>query len=200
MHGQKVQVHKEIGDGLTILGQCYAVGEGCEQNEARALELFQMGAELEDPTAMYELGCRYPENSVLRYRVWGQSAKRGCRQAVVAFAEAAKVQMRFFQKEVRTGWLVFEVGAACKGHVDFEFKTIFGFPVLHDHFFFVEESEKLHEQWRDVAKRSIVCWLWCAKQLGTCRDIRNLIAKLLFADCGAWSHVREPLRYNNGAH
>ncbi len=41
-------------DGLTALGQCHAVG-GCEKNEARAMDLFRMGAALEDPTAMYEL-------------------------------------------------------------------------------------------------------------------------------------------------
>ncbi len=46
--------------------------------------------------------------------------------------EAAKVQMRFFQKEVRTGWL--------EGHVDFESKTVFGVVVRQGHFLFVEES------------------------------------------------------------
>ncbi len=50
---------------------------------------------------------------------------------------------------------------------------------------------ELYSKWTNDARRAVGCWLWLSRHLGVARDIRLLIADLVWDDRAAWSERRE---------
>ncbi len=50
-----------------------------------------------------------------------------------------------------------------------------------------ERALELLNQWHGEAKRAVTCWIWLARQEGTPKDIRLLIADLIWDERAAWS-------------
>ncbi len=45
-------------------------------------------------------------------------------------------------------------------------------------------------QWCAEAKQSVLCWLWLARDLGVVKDVRLLIADLIWDDKEAWTKAK----------
>ncbi len=45
----------------------------------------------------------------------------------------------------------------------------------------------LHRKWCSEAQRGVLCWMWVARLLGVVRDVRLLVAGLVWHDRAAWS-------------
>ena len=50
-----------------------------------------------------------------------------------------------------------------------------------------KQAAVLYASWRSNAKRAIFSWIWAGKQLGVVKDIRGVIAKMLWAEQREWS-------------
>lgn len=50
-----------------------------------------------------------------------------------------------------------------------------------------DEAILLFENWCKEAERAILCWLWLARDLGVCKDIRVAVAQLIWDDKAVWS-------------
>ncbi len=46
---------------------------------------------------------------------------------------------------------------------------------------------ELYRNWCAEARRAIFCWIWCAQQHNAAKDIRILVADLVWGERSAWS-------------
>ncbi len=51
----------------------------------------------------------------------------------------------------------------------------------------VDEAVRLYDGWCDKARRAVLCWLWLAKENRVVKDIRVMIAGLIWDERAAWS-------------
>ncbi len=50
-----------------------------------------------------------------------------------------------------------------------------------------ERAMSLYLRWNEEAKRAVLCWLWLARDKNVVKDIRLLIADLIWEERAAWS-------------
>ncbi len=50
-----------------------------------------------------------------------------------------------------------------------------------------ERAVERYVEWCEEARRAILCWIWLAKNLGVAKDIRRMIADLIWEGRSAWS-------------
>lgn len=55
--------NEDNADAMTSLGYMYQNAQGCEKDEAKALQLYERAAELKQPYALYNLGVLYTERA-----------------------------------------------------------------------------------------------------------------------------------------
>jgi hypothetical protein len=175
--------------GLAVVAECCWDGDGCDQDVVRALALWQRAAELGDVAAAFHVGDKkYGENCPERYLWWGIAANGGYYNAPLELVASASGQVRLYDENQSNGPVVFAIGHALKDQIHMGCRTVYGRRIHRDDFF---ENAKyavdLYRQWISSCKLAVRCWIWTARQRGVVRDIRILIAKLLWADQAAWS-------------
>ncbi len=50
----------------------------------------------------------------------------------------------------------------------------------------VQECVRLYKEWRGGARRPVLCWIWLSRMLGVAKDIRLLIADMIWQDRLIW--------------
>jgi hypothetical protein len=124
-----------------------------------------------------------------RYRWWGLAAARGYYRAVLGLQEAATEQMRLIEEGSAVARLLFELGAAFRGHVEVPEKRVFCEPVSEEDLQAALRCVELHDECVAHAKDAIRIWLLIGRRLNVAKDIRHVIAKLLWAQSWTWSKV-----------
>ncbi len=153
-----------------------------EEGKKSWIDLCQEAAYLGDCDAQLKYarcGLLDPEEQFVWLR---RSASCGNGWAVGDIGDCVVAQLKLFDEGKTTGRIVFESGFAFVAH---------GFKWRHR----INESAvvackraiKLYNQWRREARIGVMCWLWLAKQMGVSRDIRVLIAGLIWDEKAAWS-------------
>ncbi len=171
-------------DGLCQLALCWRDGCGVSEDDAKALQLFKEAAELGHAEAQWCYGHGFDENSWERYLWWRRAAAGGHGLARRYIVEEAVPQLKLFNEGKGSGRVLFEIGAACKGHLGGG--KAFGLLVHDDWLHATERAVALRNEWCEDAKRAVCCWMLCAKQLGVAKDLRLLIAGVLWAERVAW--------------
>ncbi len=173
-------------DGLFYLGNCFWKGKGGIKDKTRALRLFKEAGELELSIAEWCYGeYAFKGKDWERYYWWGRAASRGYTRG--DFAGAATKHLKLIEKGT-SGRVLFEIGAACKGHVDEE--TVFGMRCEREEIRAVKRAVVLHDESCEDAKRAIYCWIWMAHHKKLVNVIRKTVSIMLWADKGAWSNVQ----------
>ncbi len=49
-----------------------------------------------------------------------------------------------------------------------------------------DEAVSLYNMWRDEAKRGVMCWMWISRHLNVMKDIRLLIAEVVWIERSSW--------------
>ncbi len=81
-----------------------------------------------------------------------------------------------------SGREVYEIGAA------FADDTVKHEPqVKEDKLAASERAVALYRRWNEEAKRAVMCWLWLAREKNVVKDIRVLVANLVWDGRAAWS-------------
>ena len=131
-------------DGLRLLGEFLWTGILCEKNVERANVCLTEAAKLGQPEAQFMCGeWLFRHNQKKKYFWLGCSAAHGYGEAVTRLRSEAVRQVKKFAKG-RTGRLVSEVGAVCKGHVDFRKKIFFGVAMDDDGLQAVQQCIDVH--------------------------------------------------------
>ncbi len=159
-------------------------GVGCELNTAAGIASFRIAAELGHAEAQVlygEMACQWSDPE--RYRWWGRAARRNCSAGIKCLLLGALKQVRLYEEGEKNGRLVFEIGAACKGHVE----PIASREGDEAKFQAAEKAVQLYDRWCDEARAAIRCWIGGSLQLGVVKDIRLLIAQKVWEERFVWS-------------
>ncbi len=177
--------------GLAQLAWCLEKRRGCESDAAKVDALFLEAAELGDVGAMFAAGLyAFSECQWERYLWWGRAAARGCSRVLQDFHLGAKRQLKWYEAGGGSGRVIFELGAAYRGHVDVRGLVVFGERISKKKRAEVaQRCVDLHERWCRLARAAIECWLLVAARLGVVKDIRLLLARSLWESRSDWSSV-----------
>ncbi len=173
-------------DALASLARGHWKGEnGCPLNRKRARLLWREAAELGDAAHQFEYASVCLETDLLERLKWyRRSAIQGNIAAIRYFIGIVAGQMSLYNQGCSGGALC-EIGAA--------FVSAQLSPSWR-HEASMSSNEKsanmaiqLYESWCAKAHRAVLCWVWLAKELGVAKDIRLLIADLIWDQRSAWS-------------
>jgi hypothetical protein len=152
-------------------------GRGCTPNLERAAALFERASELGHAVAPLRLGTGfYGAYDWRRYRLWGLALERDSPWAAGALMEAAA------EHAGEAGRVVFEIGGALRRAE----KRPKGRRELH----LTAHALRCVEVYNLATARAeaaIECWLAVGQRLGVVKDMRRLIAQMVWEDRGAWS-------------
>ncbi len=153
-------------------------------DEKRAADLWRQAAELGHPEAQLNYGSLCcAKDSVEQFEWLRRSATQiGGESSLYELATWTPVQVKRYNK-CGSGRNVYEIGRAldrtpeCAESANpkdaFERATM--------------RAVRLYRKWRLDAERAVWCWLWLARDLGIVKDIRLLIADLIWEERAVWS-------------
>jgi hypothetical protein len=78
------------------------------------------------------------------------------------------------------GRIVFELGAAFKGYIDPIQKTVFRDTFKRKEIRAAQNCVELHDKWCEQAREGIRCWLVVGRRRRDVKDIRQMIARMLW--------------------
>jgi hypothetical protein len=171
-------------DGIGMLASCYASGCGCGKDEAIAIELFKRAAHLSDSFAEFEFGrLAFGGLDWERYFWWGRAATHGffaddfCRSALrclPSFEEGAH------------GRIVHTMAPLLRNNASTESGTVFGsfYSVLQMSEF--RRIVELYDAMLGRARRAIHCWSMAGRRCRVVKDMRVMIAKMLWEEAWRW--------------
>jgi hypothetical protein len=93
-----------------------------------------------------------------------------------------KIGERFERKPTLV--LAFALGGACHGMLESEQANFFGEPIFPPS---LRDAEKVFLSACEKAAAAVECWIGVARRLGVVRDLRRVIAKLLWRDRHTWA-------------
>ncbi len=152
-----------------------------EGTMARVHKLWLEAASLGEPGAQMEVArwcCA--DNSVEQYQ-WLRRAAVQWHTPAVCFMTREQID-KWSGKQ--SGPELFEIGAAMIGNG--EWRNVCRLPAT---IAAVELAILVHESYCCLAKRAVLCWLWLARLEGVTKDIRLLIADLIWDRRAEWNTV-----------
>ncbi len=171
-------------NGTRELADCFLAGDGCPKDKTKAVALFREAAILQDVCAQFKFGLCLSAAESERYLWWGKAAASGhcdARDQLIAALFSLSEMSEAEERAVR-----FALGSVFVDHIDSFTESVFGD---------VADAEVVEAACKAVAlvqeccaksKSSIWCWIWAAKQIGVAKDIRIVIAKLVWNVRAAW--------------
>jgi hypothetical protein len=165
-------------DGFFELGWCCSRGEGCKLDSDEAKENFLLASELGDVFAMGELGDLLHESDPERWRWWGRAATRGGTwNFLISFAN----QVEVFNSGSGSAAVMFAIGQALQGHVNEEARTIFSRDYRFDSLVnLAKQAIAFCEAQIKATKDAMLAWTLVGIKLKVVKDVRKLIAKLIW--------------------
>jgi hypothetical protein len=153
-----------------------------------ALELLKGAAELYHTKAMFRYG--WAQERGERYCWWALGATRCHHKAIATLEMAARSHL----DAVRAGGcgrICFEIGAACHAHFDRKRRTLFGHGPQHG-MASMRETVRLYRCTCAKARAAIACWACMARLSGVVKDVRQMIAHMLWDEKAAWGCEKCP--------
>ncbi len=153
-------------------------------HEAAAAKFFREGAELGNVDCQYEYGMLCSSRDSLAQFEWlRRAAMQNHFDSICHFVMEA-VRFVALYDGGGSGRIVYEIGAASAGSNN-------TWPGMDEKQRAANErAVSLYKLWNEEAKRAVLCWLWLAREKNVVKDIRRLIADLIWEERAAWSERR----------
>ncbi len=173
--------------GMTELGNCLYEGIACQRDEARALQLYRAASDMGCWFAQYRLGERgYTFSAWQRYQLWGKAASQTENSAILGLVQEVLPHV-LLHKNGGSGRIVFEIGAAMAGHVDASSRTVYTEDVSEAVFDAALWAIAFYQRCTAEAKLAVQWWIWIGKEMRVAKDIRAVIADMIWSERAAWS-------------
>jgi hypothetical protein len=152
-----------------------------EQEKAAVLSLYRVAAELGDATAQDHLALfAYQKSDWQRFFWWGRAASRGSVRSCTLLLKGAVCAKTLDA----SGRVAFEIGAACKDHLTAT--RAFGRHAEVNDLQAAIRCVEFYDTCCEKVRASIRCWLLVGRRSGVAKDIRLLIARLLWEERREW--------------
>ncbi len=156
-----------------------------EGNMLRTKQLIWEAALLGDPFAQFRVSQNCPTGSLEQFAWLRRSIiQNALRRPLLDLLKLVPAQLDVFDNG-GSGRIVFEVGAAIAGAFTWREKASTAIAIIAG-----KRAEELFRQWTREAKAAVLCWIWIAKSFGVAKDIRLLVADLIWDERAAWSERR----------
>ncbi len=156
----------------------------------KAIALFGEAAELGHASAQFHFGKeKFVDGDWQRCRWWGRAAARDNGNACYNLRSATRAQLQLFDDGIGSGRLVFELGLAFNGHLDVARGYSFGRSIGNKKLCAAQRCVELRVEWCSKAKAAIECWIGVGRRFCVAKDIRLLIARMVWAEPWAWCRV-----------
>ncbi len=178
--------------GISVLAHYEWEGSGCEEDRAKAVVLWKEAAGLGEAMAMYALALlAFEDCDWERYHWLARSAKWGNTTALWTLQRAADQYVKAFKEgNSSSRRVVFELGSVLRAHFDVDNGTIITKGVLLDlsdaRVEAAQRCVELYEAWSKVPKAAIECWIGVGLRFGVVKDIRFVIARMLWEQRRDW--------------
>jgi hypothetical protein len=174
--GRLAAVHGER-DAFYVLGVCCESGRGCDKNLDKAKENFLRAAQ-QDHVHSMDCLARLLENSTQRWHWWGRAARRG---SCMSFLKQFAAQVESFNSGCGSAKILFVIGRALQGQVNENAGRIFNNTFAFDSWIGpAKQAIAFYELQIKATKDAIKTWLQVGIQFNVVKDVRNLIAKLIW--------------------
>ena len=176
-------------NGYFFLGACYETGMGCEADLEKAKENFRLGAEMGYVAAIDSYGRMMHWLDPQRWHLQGYAAARGFSFSFLGrcFDVIGKLDEVPARAEV-----IFEIGRALKGHIDAKKKVIFGVGTdFESRAVAANRAVKFFDGQCSAARKAVDAWSIIGRRLKVMKDIRRLIAELIWDARGLANYTLE---------
>jgi hypothetical protein len=166
-------------DGFYMLGACFLYGDGCEKNLEKAKENLVLASKLRHVLASDMLGEVLEVFDPQRWYSWAQAAALGYNWNFLAnFSK----QVEIFNAGSGSAAAVFVIGQSLQRHFIEEAGTIFKQSFEFDSPLFgpAKQAIAFYEFQIKATKDAICCWSLVGIKLNVVKDVRKLIAKLIW--------------------
>jgi hypothetical protein len=173
---------------MTLVASMLFLGGAADTSEA--VGLWREAALLGDATAQYYYAVRaYDLQDARRYQWLGLAASNGDRAAPLSIVYDTVGQLRRHDaRAAGAGRVVFEIGRVLRGHVGRSGAVVFGVPVANgEHREAAARAVALHRAWEKSAREALQMWTRVGRRCGVVRDVRRLVAQLVWAERHVWS-------------
>ena len=164
-------------DGTCNLMRCFESGIGCVRNEIFAGELLERAADLGSFLSCYEYVERDEMNAAHRVKHLIGFFGLETSATNVICKDLQKILLKPSRDE---DVVLFEVGEMFRGNIDFEKGTAFGKLVWSGHLEILSQVAVLHNRRCNVVREACVTWVLFAKRIGINKDVRRLIARMVW--------------------
>jgi TPR repeat protein len=180
-------------DGLYQLGYRFEFGFGCPEDESKAVEAFRLAAELEFREAQYRYGeLAFGEHDWERYHWWIRAKGRAHRELL---SQVIRLLPLFERGE--HGRILHIVGPVIANGLD-AVGQWFGIALPEDEVAKLKRVIELHGAMLECARRAIDCWSMAARRIRVVKEMRAMIAKMLWEEPWQWGE-KESARHETNA-
>jgi hypothetical protein len=165
-----------------VLAYCYDNGEGCERDLAKAAQLYEQAAERGCPSALYVHGKTFGPHDWRRFHYWGRAKTGQCRYAL---REGIIPLLPLFEAG-QLGRVLHVAAPALRRNVYGVAGGLYRTAVTEDDESRVTRVLQLHGAMLDRARQAIACWSVVGRRLGLVKDMRVVIAKMVWEEAWRW--------------
>ena len=170
----------EQGDatGSFALSRYFRQGFGCEKNEGLADVMLERAADLGSIFA-YEtlLHCQKDAAFKLKLLCVVLSIDPFYLDQLSLNLDAA---IRVYMSDGSFSDAIFEAGEVLKGNINVEKEEVFGKKQARSELRIFERAVSMYDSWCNTAGEACVTWILIAKQIGIQKDVRKMIAKMVW--------------------
>ncbi len=168
---------------MSFLAMMLFNGWGGFEDKKSAKRLWKQAALLGEMHAQRDYADKCCVADSVGQLVWlRRSAMQGPKAAFFHLRDAAWKHVPIYRKQGHSGRIIFEIGCALSNIDNWEGHGC-TCEVVRDCW----EAIGLYNKWCDEAKRAVMCWIWLARNQGVAKDIRLLIADLIWTERPVWS-------------
>jgi hypothetical protein len=178
--------------GYFVLGKCLYEGAGWLVDKKKSFEYFQRAAELGYVDALQCCAMFYrfddPEFFFWMGKFCALASGYSKEKGVEVFLAEAVKRVRECVRNPELCAVVFQIGASLKGHV--QNQRVFGDYQSETRHSAASRAVGMHEIWCKRAREAVDAWTLVAFRFNVCKDIRLVIARLI------WETRKEALHFN----
>jgi hypothetical protein len=181
--------------GMCQLGRCVRHGAGCVKDEHRAIELFRAAAELGEASAQVSYGELAFGNSDWERFHWLSLAvaRRFGRESL----RVGTVNLLEKFEKGKLGRILHIAAPLLRANLNVVKQEVFGTYVGKDVWQKLLRVLELHQAMLDRARRGIACWSVVGRRRGVAKDMRVMIAKMLWEEPWQWGEKDDGAQEKN---